>query len=103
MSTLLFLVDGIGKDRYIKVLYVVDVYDDKRPSSAAQPVEVFGRDSPCDKSGTLAGSGTVLGKSLRRDCRSACDTPSTPARSRFAGEASRAPLPEFAPLHTSAC
>ena len=103
MSTLLFLVDGIGKDKYIKLLYVVDVYDDKRPSSAAQPMEVFGRDSPCDKSGTLAGSETVLGKSLRRDCCSACDRPSTPARSRFVGEASRAPLPELQLPHTSAC
>ena len=26
MSTLLFLVDGIGKDKYMKLLYVVDVY-----------------------------------------------------------------------------
>ena len=29
MSTLLFLVDGIGKDRYMKLLYVVDVCKDK--------------------------------------------------------------------------
>jgi hypothetical protein len=26
MPTLLVLVDGMGKDRYIKLLYVVDVY-----------------------------------------------------------------------------
>jgi hypothetical protein len=103
MSTLLLLVDGIGKDRYIKLLYVVDVYDDKRPSLAAQPMEAFGRDSPCGKSGTLADSGTVPGKSLRRDCCSACDRSSIPARSRFVGEASRAPLLELASPHTSAC
>jgi hypothetical protein len=30
MSTLLFLVDGIGKDKYMKLLYVVDVYNDER-------------------------------------------------------------------------
>jgi len=27
MSTLLFLVVGIGKDKYMKLLYVVDVYE----------------------------------------------------------------------------
>lgn len=33
MSTLLFLVDGIGKDKYMKLLYVVDVYTDKNKAS----------------------------------------------------------------------
>jgi hypothetical protein len=28
MSTLLFLVVGIGKDKYMKLLYVVDVYNE---------------------------------------------------------------------------
>jgi hypothetical protein len=33
MSTLLFLVDGIGKDKYMKLLYVVDVCNDENKVS----------------------------------------------------------------------
>jgi hypothetical protein len=39
ISTLLFLVDGIGKDKYMKLLYVVDVY--KIPLLAAKVVKKF--------------------------------------------------------------
>ena len=30
MPTLLVLVDGMGKDKYMKLLYVVDVYLEKK-------------------------------------------------------------------------
>ena len=57
MSTLLFLVDGIGKDKYMKLLYVVDVCNvrNKTPVSCITD-EGVRRDRPYDKSGTLAGS-----------------------------------------------
>ena len=55
MSTLLFLVDGIGKDKYMKLLYVVDVCNDKNKTSVSYIADKEVRhDRPYDTSGTLA-------------------------------------------------
>lgn len=51
------------------------------------------RDSPYDMSSTLAGSGTVPGRSLPQCYCSACGKSSTLARWRFVEGASRALLP----------
>ena len=91
MLTLLVLVDGMGKDKYMKLLYVVDVYLKYVSLETSQRVRL---DLLCHRSGTLADFGTVLGKSQQRCYRSACDRSSIPARLRSAEEASRAPLPE---------
>ncbi|SRR6266403_767705 len=102
MLTLLFLADGMGKDKYMKLLYVVDVYLKKINLLASKQVKYARRDSLCHTSCTLVDFGTVLGKSQRRCYRSACDISSIPARLRSAEEVSQAPLPEPPSPHMSA-
>lgn len=104
MPTLLVLVDGMGKDKYMKLLYVVDVYlKEKEKHSVSFETGVGVRlDLLCHMSGTLADFGIALGKSQRQCYRSACDRSSILARLQSAEEASRAPLPEWSSPHASA-
>ena len=95
MPTLLVLVDGMGKDKCMKVLYVVDVYSKVKVNSVRfKRSEKVRFDLLCHRSDTLADFGIALGKSQRRCYRSACDRSSILARLRSAEEASRARLPE---------
>jgi hypothetical protein len=50
MPTLLVLVDGMGKDKYMKLLYVVDVYLKERKTSLASK-QVKESDSTCFATG----------------------------------------------------
>jgi len=97
MSTLLFLVDGIGRDKYMNYYTsLTSMSKKKRHYVSCKKIEfdAMRRDLPCDKSCTLADSGTVLGK-VHDDTviAHAISLPFLLARDLLA-EASRAPLPE---------
>jgi hypothetical protein len=52
MPTLLVLVDGMGKDKYMKLLYVVDVYlKEVKKKTLLTSKQVKGSDSTCFATG----------------------------------------------------
>ena len=51
MLTLLVLVDGMGKDKYMKLLYVVDVYLKEKKGVLLAPKQVKEPDSTCFATG----------------------------------------------------